>query len=150
MVALKSRRRRRSDGTRAGSTRIHPKLEQLETRQLLTLTPKFDYSLDSAGFFATGAVRTVFESAVSAIVSRLGDTLEAVPSQTYDVFGRKVTTTIPQDTLLIYALGENIPPDENGVRPLAESSSYFDERYRGQDALIDVAPQLSYIHFNTF
>lgn len=53
-------------------------LEALETRETPAITVRFDYSLDSSGFFADPARRAVLEQAAATIAPRLNDNLTAI------------------------------------------------------------------------
>lgn len=81
----------------------------------------FDYSLDTGGFFSDPSRKTLLESAASAITSRLGDTLDAIIPGGGNTWGAVIInpttgisttltdTTIPANTLVIYAGGRDLP-----------------------------------------
>src|SRR5688572_5301835 len=63
----------------AAAPRTRPSsVEPLESRSLLSVTIQIDYSLDTSGFFADPARRTLMQQAADALDTRLADTLSAV------------------------------------------------------------------------
>ena len=130
--------------------RMRPILDPLEDRRLLSLTVQYDYSLDTRGFFAQSSRRTLFESTVNAIVSRLGDSLGAIASRSYTVEGVSgnvnVTTTVAANTLKLYVLGKPLaaPTVGNG----GSQSLTVSDKYRGQSSTLDYAPAVSSIRFD--
>jgi hypothetical protein len=55
-------------------------MEQLEQRQLLSVSIKFDFSKDTTGFFNTPLRKQVLQAAANVLTARLGDNLTAIPS----------------------------------------------------------------------
>lgn len=124
--------------------------ESLEPRQLLTLSVAIDYSQDN-GFF-TPDVKQLLQSTLDAIVIRFGDALAAQPKASYDLdYGttgtvRHITTTVPANTLKVYAYGAPLDADK-----LAQGGSYSPKNGaagRGQ-AAGDYTPQVSFLMFDT-
>lgn len=114
-------------GTRRTSVRRGPSrrngpvsTEALETRELLTIDFRFDYSLDTSGFFDQPGAKAALERAADILESRISDTLDAIiPSgtNTWDaVFinpstGSENTLTdlaIPANEILIFAGARNL------------------------------------------
>ena len=95
-------------------------LEPLEDRRLLAVDIAFDYSLDTAGFFAVQERRDALERAAAVLEARLEDELTAITpggSNTWTAVishpetGNQhdvVDLTIPADTLLIFVGSRNI------------------------------------------
>jgi hypothetical protein len=100
--------------TNHGPSRAQPTVEPLESRALLSITVRIDYSLDSSNFFADPARRAIMQQAADALDSRLADTLSAiVPGGTnswslnlnHPATGATHTfnnPTIPADTVVVY------------------------------------------------
>lgn len=140
--------------------------EALEQRALLTLSFKFDYSLDSRNFFDTGAKRAALERAGDILASRLNDSLDAIEpgdGNTWSVTiehpgsGSEVTLnnlTIREDELLIYAggrdLGSTLGHGSWGFFSWNGNSEWGDTvTYRGQASNgTDFAPQAGAITFD--
>lgn len=111
---------RRSDSRRRRTARTESAAEALETRELLTIDFRFDYSLDTAGFFDQPGSRVALEQAADILESRIADTLDAiVPSgtDTWDAIftdpatGNEVRRTdlqIEENEILIFAGARNL------------------------------------------
>ncbi|MEO6811806.1 MAG: pre-peptidase C-terminal domain-containing protein [Isosphaeraceae bacterium] len=110
---------------------------------------QLDYSLDSSNFF-TASRRDLLESTLTAVVSRLDDSLASVPSRTYSVpFGtgtRQVTTSVAANTLKLYVYGAPLGGSTAG-RGGSYNSVVANNAMRGQGAN-DFAPNISYIQFD--
>ncbi len=123
--------------------------EALEDRRLLAVSLQLDYSLDGAGFF-TADRKALLQSTLTAITSRLGDTLAAVSSNTYTITtstgARTVTTAVAADTLKIYVLGDSLSGSTVGQGG-ASWSVIANNAMRGQGAN-DYAPNIGYIRFD--
>jgi len=91
------------------------------------LKVRFDYSLDTAGFFATTARRTLLNSAVDAVLGQLTDELAAIrPSGSnswtattlHPETGRNVSFTNPQiagNEILVFVGSRNFGPNQLGI-----------------------------------
>ncbi len=101
--------------------------ERLELRDVPALTLLFDYSLDTNGFFNDASRRTALETAGNELVSRIGDSLEAISptngnTWTASFFNPATgaqaeipNLVVPDSTLIIYAGGRNLGASEAGV-----------------------------------
>jgi len=113
-----SRCRIRSRRRRAAAVASSPQC--LEARELLTIEFRFDYSLDTSGFFDQPGAKTALERAASILESRITDTLDPiVPSggNTWDaVFKdpstgndtRRTDLQIEANEILIFAGARNL------------------------------------------
>ena len=72
--------RNQNHGKRRGrpDTNFHPSCEQLESREMCSVTFQFDYSLDSGRFFAPAERKAALEAAGRMVTDRLTDTLDAI------------------------------------------------------------------------
>ncbi len=124
-------------------------VERLEQRRLLALTVSIDYSLDTSNFFSAGT-KQLLQATLDTITSNFSNSLAPVPSTTYSLdYGdtgtvRDVTTSVPTDTLKIYAYGA---PLSGGT--VGEGGAFYSVPgpYRGQADNV-FAPQISFLMFN--
>jgi Ca2+-binding RTX toxin-like protein len=91
-----------------------PRTEVLETRQLLTITIQFDYSLDANHFFSDPTRQQILELAGQMLGSRLGDHLQAIVPSGSNTWSLSATNpsgastftmtdvTIPANTLIVF------------------------------------------------
>jgi hypothetical protein len=102
-------------------------LEALESRLAPAVTIKFDYTYDTLHFFTKNpAAKTVLQEAAQILGRQLHNELAAIQPDSTDswtmVFTRPNTgttverknLTIPENTILIYVGGANLPGDEIG------------------------------------
>jgi hypothetical protein len=110
---------------RAG-TASAPRLEALEDRLAPALTFRFDYSLDTSGFFAGPAARAALERAAADLSSRIVSTPAAITPGAGDSWQatfhhpttgaevRLTNPTIPEGMIVVYAGGAALGPGEAG------------------------------------
>lgn len=143
------------------AARLRPSLEELETRYAPAVTIRFDYALDSLGFFNDPSRRAALERAAATITPRLNDTLSAVaPSggnSWQATFFNPVTNgtvtltnpTIGQDELVVYIAGAPIGDGELGLTTTGGFSASGSRtwlntvRTRGQDGVL-ASPKTDY------
>jgi hypothetical protein len=148
-------------------------VERLESRELLTVNIVFNYSLDTNGFFNDTSRRTLLDRAAEMIETRLGDTLDAItpggsntwtPSITHPATGQNYrlsgSTSVPADTILVYAGGRDLGGSTlgiggNGGYSASGSTSWLNtintrgEPGRALASPTDVAPWGGSITFDT-
>lgn len=105
---------------RQGRASARPRVESLESRELLTITFQFDYSRDTNHFFSDTARRQVLELAGTTLGNRLDDQLLAItPSggNTWSLTATDPSTggtltlnnpSIPQNTLRVFVGARNM------------------------------------------
>jgi hypothetical protein len=106
--------------------RTRPRVERLDARDLPSVTFRFDYSLDTSGFFAAPERRAALEQAGFVLTNQLNDTLSAVRpsgsntwsvSLTIPATGQTVTKpglAIAADEIVVYATGSAFPGGQLG------------------------------------
>lgn len=90
--------------------RTRPRVERLDDRDLPSVTFRFDYSLDTAGFFAAPERRAALEQAGFAITNQLNDSLAAVRPSGSNAWS--VTLTNPATGQVVSKTGLNVAADE--------------------------------------
>ncbi len=113
--------------------RVNPRMEALEDRCTPTVGIRFDYSLDTSGFFAAPDRRAALERAAADVSARLPDGLTAVTpnggnswtaSTINGLTGQLVTIgnpTVNANELVVYVVGGTLSGSELG---LASSGAY--------------------------
>ncbi len=107
-------------------------MEQLETREMLSVNIVFNYSLDN-GFFTTSR-RAALESVGAEFSSRLNDTLDPISSSTYNLYKPSninsrvsVTTSVGANQIVVYAAGANLTGNTVGKGGPSYSSNHRGE-----------------------
>ncbi len=105
---------------RSGQSNLSVPVDALESRELLTISFKFDYSLDNSNFFGQPGAKAALEQAARTLESKISDTLDPItPSGsntwTANLFhpstGQQITRNnlrIGQDEILVYAGARNL------------------------------------------
>ena len=148
-------------------------IEALERRALLTVAFQFDYSLDSAGFFAAPARRAALEAAAQSVTAQLTDTLAAITPaahnswtlsayhpQTGEVFEVQ-DLSVPADRIIVYVGARDLPDAElasagpNGWATGGDDAWYDTVRTRGEagarlSPATDFAPAGGSIAFDAY
>ena len=155
-----------------GSSKVRRTVEQLEDRRMLSASPsfKFDFSLDSNGFFNTQAKKDVLVLAGKMLTDNLTDTLSAIKSSGSNSWSATITNpgtggsvtksnlNLGEGQILVYAGGRNI--SELGIggssgRSWRGTSSWGNTVMgRGQSGALattktDVAPATGSVTFDT-
>lgn len=117
-LKLKSAARR---NRRRSRVPFRPSFLCLEDRVVPNISFKFDYSLDSTGFFNDPARRALLESAGRMLTDRIADTLAAVVASGTDTWTPSITNpatgnlengtknlVVPADTIIAYAGARNL------------------------------------------
>lgn len=143
--------------------------EGLESRSLLAITFKFDYSLDSNMFFNTSEKKQALEIAGKMVGDLFSDTLKEIKPSGANKWSVSIfhpatgkeqlisNVTIPANTIVIYAGGRDISGlglgGTAGYKSLSGSSSFLDlVKTRGQASTAsgkDVSPFAGHITFDT-
>lgn len=115
-------KRRGTDSAR----RYLPRAESLEDRSCPSIVFKFDYSLDTSGFFNVPERRAALQRAGDALGRRLQDQLAAITptaTNTWNAtffhpvtgsFANKENLNVPANTLVVFAGGRNLPGAQAG------------------------------------
>jgi hypothetical protein len=150
-------------------------LEQLEARDVPSVTFQFDYSLDTNNFFNTQAKKDLLVLAGQLITARLQDSLAAItPSggnnwnaqTTNPATGNNISLgniAVPADTIIVYAGGRNLALGEVGEGGGYGYTANGDQTFldtvaaRGQAGALlpaaqqtDYGPPISQVCFDTF
>ena len=142
--------------------RTRPRGERLDARDLPSVTFRFDYSLDTTGFFAAPERRAALEQAGFVLTNQLNDSLAAVRpsganawtvSLTNPATGQTVTKSdlaINADEIVVYVaptvLGDTARPSFELPQPLPSLAErvvhrFHDVRSVGADLRLTLRPR---------
>ncbi len=115
--------------------RPRPRLEALEARDCPSVTFRFDYSMDSTGFFNNPQARATLQLAGQLLSSQLNDSLSAITPGGTNHWSAGVTDpstggtavlgdlSVPADTIIVYAGGRDYGGAQLGAGGAGTSSA---------------------------